>query len=175
MASAREQVYIRRSRNDFGSALLLQLGQPANMIVMGMANEQKLYVRYFETESRNVAFDLRRRLDKTAIDQEITLRRRNQERRDFSRSDIVKISDDPKRPTGLFQARLISSAWPKTQAGEIRKIRIINADARAEEESALLAPIIVFPEGKLGLYFRLSLVATSRASQIGEHRESFFG
>src|SRR5436305_14248506 len=76
--------------------------------------------------------------------------------------------------TGLFQARLISSAWPKTQAGEIRKIRIINADARAEEESALLAPIIVFPEGKLGLYFRLSLVATSRASQIGEHRESFF-
>ena len=102
MASARKQVYIRRSRNDFGSALLLQLGQPANMIVMGMANEQKLYVRYFETESRNVAFDLRRRLDKTAIDQEITLRRRNQERRDFSRSDIVKILDDPKRRDRLI-------------------------------------------------------------------------
>ena len=61
---------------------------------MRVTVEQNLHVLEFESELRNVSFDLRRSLDESAIEQNVALPCRDKKRPNFRRPDIIKISDD---------------------------------------------------------------------------------
>jgi hypothetical protein len=96
MAAAAEQWSVAFASQEFRACHFLELSQTAGVIEVRVAVQQKLYVAQVETEFRNVAFDLWRGFDKTAVEKEMPLRRGDQEGCHFGGADIVKISDDPK-------------------------------------------------------------------------------
>src|SRR6266849_7270277 len=71
---------------------------------MGMTIYEDLYVLEFESELCNVSFDLSCSLDESAIEQNVALPCRDQERSNFRRADIIKISDDLERRHRLVPA-----------------------------------------------------------------------
>jgi len=77
MAAVAQQIGVAFAGNKFCAGYLLELSQTPSVIVVRMAVEQIFYVAQFETELRDVALDLRGRFDKTAINQEMTLWRRD--------------------------------------------------------------------------------------------------
>jgi hypothetical protein len=59
--------------------------------------EEDLHVTRTEAEGCNVLQDLRGGLLEAAVDQDVAVRRREQERRDVRRADVVEICRDPER------------------------------------------------------------------------------
>jgi len=62
---------------------------------MRVAVQQEFYIRQFEAQFGDIALDLRRGLDKSAIEKEMTFWSRDQVRRDFDGPNIVQVSGDP--------------------------------------------------------------------------------
>ena len=67
------------------------------MVVMRLRVEQDLYVAQLEPELFNVRLYQRHRLGKSAVDQDMPLRRGDQERCDLRRPDVVNIANDLER------------------------------------------------------------------------------
>src|SRR5205085_11697712 len=61
---------------------------------MRVTIQQNLYVLEFESELRNVSLDLRCSLDESAIEQNMAVAGRDQERSDLYRADVIEVSDD---------------------------------------------------------------------------------
>ena len=62
---------------------------------MRVAVQQEFYIRQFEAQFGDIALDLRRGLDKAAVEEEMTFWSRDQVRRDFDGPNIVQVSGDP--------------------------------------------------------------------------------
>lgn len=72
-----QQVGIAFTRNKFCAGYLFELCQAAGVIVVRVTVEQIFYVAQFETEFHDVALDLRAGFDKSAIEKEMSLWRRD--------------------------------------------------------------------------------------------------
>src|ERR1044071_2825679 len=75
----------------------LQLRDAAGVIVVRVAAEDVLDVGDFESELLDVRANHRRGLFEAAVEEEVTLRRGDEIRRDVGRSDVIDIADDAER------------------------------------------------------------------------------
>ena len=67
------------------------------MVVMSMAVYQNFDVRETKAKFGNILFDLWNCFEQPAIEKNVTVGSRNQERTDFGCTDVVNVPDDPVR------------------------------------------------------------------------------
>ena len=66
------------------------------MIVMRVAVDEKFYILKLEAELLDARADERHGFGKAAVEQDVTLRRRDEIGSHLIRADVINITDDPK-------------------------------------------------------------------------------
>jgi hypothetical protein len=73
---------------------MLQFGNTTGMIEMHVRIKNKLYVLNAESQLANVLSDQYRRFSKRTVDKHVSCRRRNQDRAQAVRADVVRVAVD---------------------------------------------------------------------------------
>ena len=120
VVAALEQRLVGGARGELRAGVLLQPGEPAGVVEMRMRVEQLLDVGDLEAELLDVRLDLRVRLGQAGVDENMTLRRGDQERREARGADVVDVADDAER-LGRFVPRDLQLVEQVAQGLRLRR------------------------------------------------------
>lgn len=96
-AAAREQLRIRRARHQLCAGQCFENGESAGVIQVRMTIKKDLDLPQAKAELLQVCFDLRKRFLITAVQENVSFRRRDQERGHFRRTDVINIPNQAVR------------------------------------------------------------------------------
>ncbi len=90
----------------------LQLGEPADVVVMLVARADQLHVGQFEAQALDIRGDRRRGFGRRGVEQDVTLGRRDQKRGDRAGADVVDIAENVQRRRGIAPPLLAGACRP---------------------------------------------------------------